>query len=185
MAKPKCVVMPLAEGFEETEAVAVIDILRRADITVLLAGLADKKVTSARGVTLLCDCLLSEVDKSKLDGVVLPGGQPGTKNLMQNILVRDLVVEMDRQNLLVGAICAAPTVLLSAGILNGRKATSFPATENEMAGAVYSKERVVVDGNVVTSRAMGTSIEFGLKLVEQLVGPEKAKAIASAILANC
>jgi 4-methyl-5(b-hydroxyethyl)-thiazole monophosphate biosynthesis len=177
------IVVPLAPGFEEIEAVAVIDILRRGGVTVITAGVEGAAVTGARGVTLQCDTLLSAVDAKQLDGIVLPGGMPGTRNLMKSSLVRDMVIALDRDNLLVAAICAAPTVLHAAGVLKGKKATSYPGYQKEMTEAVYSEAAVVADGNVITSRAAGTAVPFALALVERLSGLTTALEVKKAILA--
>jgi protein deglycase len=177
------IVVPLAPGFEEIEAVAVIDILRRGNVTVIVAGVEGATVTGAHGITLQCDALLSAVDIKRLDGIVLPGGMPGTSNLMKSSLLRDLIIALDRDNLLVAAICAAPTVLHAAGVLKGKKATSYPGYRKDMTEADYSEDAVVADDNVITSRAAGTAVPFALALVERLSGPTAALEVKKAILA--
>ncbi len=181
MKKKKTVLIPLSDGFEESEAVIVADLLRRADISVILAGCDTLEVKSARNITLICDKLLNDVNNNAIDGIILPGGIEGTKNLMRNIRVRELLIDMDRQNLLVAAICAAPTVLYAAGITGSRSITSHPAVANEFQGVSYREEKVVIDGNMITSRGVGTTIDFALTIVEYLSGKEKKSQISRAI----
>ncbi len=177
------ILIPIAEGFEESEAIIVVDLLRRAGVTVIMAGCADLKVKSVRNVTLLCDSMLKDVKLNSIDGIVLPGGQPGTNNLMKNISVRDIIIELDRQNMLVAAICAAPMVLHAAGILSGRKVTSHPSVAQNLDRCVYLEDGVVVDGNIITSRGMGTAIPFGISIIEFLTDKENGQAVAKTILA--
>jgi 4-methyl-5(b-hydroxyethyl)-thiazole monophosphate biosynthesis len=176
------VMIPFAEGFEEAEAVIIVDLLRRVDINVIMAGCSCLEVKSARGIRVICDCLLSDVKPDSLNGIVLPGGLPGTNNLMKDIVLRDMIIDLDRQNILVAAICAAPKVLHAAGVLTGRKVTSHPSVANEFNGCVYSESSVVCDGNVITSRAVGTAIPFGLALIEYFFDKDKAQFVAKAIL---
>ncbi|MFH0920255.1 MAG: DJ-1 family glyoxalase III [Fibrobacterota bacterium] len=177
------ILVPLAPGFEELEAVAVIDILRRGGVTVLVAGLDAIIVAGARGITLQCDMLLSAVDGRTLNGVVLPGGMPGTRNLLKSSFLRELIIALDREEALVAAICAAPTVLYAAGLLKGKKATVYPGLEKDMPETVLSSEAVVIDGNIVTSRAAGTAVPFTLALLEKLAGRDKALEVKQSILA--
>ena len=177
------ILVPLAAGFEEIEAVTIIDILRRADIPVIVAGVETKSVTGAHGISVDCDKLLKEVELNKLEGIVLPGGMPGAKNLMKSILLRDIIISLDRQQHLVAAICAAPTVLEAAGVLKGKKATSYPDYEKEFKSSDYSTEPVVEDGNVVTSRGVGTALAFALFLVKRLCGAAKYEQLKKAVLA--
>ena len=177
------VVMPLAEGFEETEAVAVCDVLRRAGVEVVLAGLADGPVRGSHGIVLGTDATIDRVEAAALEGIVLPGGMPGTRHLAADERVLRLVRDLDGAGKLVAAICAAPLVLAAAGVLEGRRATSHPSVRSELEGVRYvDGPRVVEDGNVVTSRGPGTALEFGLALVERLAGPESAERLAEAML---
>jgi 4-methyl-5(b-hydroxyethyl)-thiazole monophosphate biosynthesis len=173
----KRVIVPLADGFEELEAVAIVDLLRRAGMEVALAGVDGVVATGSRGVRIVCDTAIESVDASGVDAVVLPGGMPGAANLGKSAAVLRLLHAMARDGRLIGAICAAPTILNRAGLLDGRLATSHPAHEGEMDRCRYSRERVVVDGNVVTSRGAGTAIEFAAELVKQLAGAEVAQDI--------
>ncbi len=179
----KKILVPLAEGFEEIEAVTVIDVLRRSGMEVVTAGLNDMLVTGSHAITVKVDKLLEAALDVSYDAVVLPGGMPGAKNLRENEMLLRLIRQMDSDRKWVGAICAAPTVLETAGVLRGKKATSFPAHEKELDSADYSQDRVVVDGHVVTSRGAGTALEFSFKLVELIAGPEKASELSEAMLA--
>jgi 4-methyl-5(b-hydroxyethyl)-thiazole monophosphate biosynthesis len=176
------VLVPLADGFEEIEAVTIIDVLRRAGIDVRVAALEKGSVRGSHGIEIATDGALSETRASEFQALVLPGGMPGSKNLSDDARVRDLVREFDASKKLVAAICAAPIVLEAAGVLKGRRATSYPG--NELPSAVYSEERVVVDGNVITSRGPGTALEFALELVERLASPESAARLAAGMLAR-
>lgn len=180
------ILMPLAEGFEEIEAITVIDILRRADIEVVVAGLKDGIVEGAHKVKVLPDASLDGLDTGEFDGLVLPGGFPGYVNLEKDYRVLNMVKQMNKTGKCIAAICCAPSVLIRSGILQGKKATISPSGKSKMAAcAQYSEERVVVDGNLVTSRSPGTAMEFALKLVEVLAGEEKMKQIKAQTLAIC
>jgi len=165
----------LAEGFEEIEATAIIDVLRRAGVTVTAAALGASPVRGSHGIALVADRSLDGLDTGTFDAVVLPGGMPGAKNLKEDARVRELVAKAAHDGKVVAAVCAGPIALAAAGVLAGRRATAYPGYELE--GAVYSEERVVVDDNVVTSRGPGTVIEFSLALVEKLVGSAKAERL--------
>ncbi|MCQ8903172.1 MAG: DJ-1/PfpI family protein [Methanothrix sp.] len=167
------VVVPLAEGFEEIEFVTVVDILRRAGIDVEVAGLRDGPVQGSHGVRVIPDTTFDRVDFNRADAIVLPGGNPGFINLGKDERVLDAVRRMSAAGKYVAAICGAPSVLVKAGVLNGRIATVHPAGKDEVAAcARYLDERVVVDGNVITSQGPGTAMDFALKLVELLAGRE-------------
>jgi 4-methyl-5(b-hydroxyethyl)-thiazole monophosphate biosynthesis len=178
----KRAVVPLAAGFEEIEAVAVIDILRRADVEVRVAGVGGRRIVGGHGLAVECDCLIEDCSAGATDAVVLPGGMPGTVNLGKSEAVRSLITRVGADGGLVAAICAAPTVLCAAGLLEGKTATSHPAHEHEMSGCKYSRNRVVVDGNVVTSRGAGTAVEFAIRLAAILAGPDKAGEVESRIV---
>ncbi len=172
----------LADGFEETEAVAIIDVLRRAGIDTVVAGLHDGHLASARNVKVIPDTVIDAVKADDFDMIVLPGGQPGTDNLNADPRVKALIGSFSQKGKLIGAICAAPIVLASAGVLKGKHATSFPSYKNSLGGAVYKEKSVVSDGNVLTSRGPGTALTFGLAIVERLVNKEKAQKIREAML---
>ena len=173
--------VPLAEGFEESEAVIIIDILRRAGINVTSAALKDRLVTSARKVCVNADCLLSEVRPDEFDGIVLPGGMPGSNNLRDNDRVIAIVQRVFASGGIVGAICAAPKALGRSGILDGKNATCFPGTERELGHARFVDAPVVVDGKIVTGKAAGCAFIFALKVVELAAGREAAEKIRAAI----
>lgn len=172
----------LAEGYEEVEAVAPIDVLRRAGIDVLIAGLSKEPVASARNVRIVPDVSIDELNPDELDLVILPGGAGGVEKLKQDPRVENLIKKMQEKKKLIGAICAAPTALAKFGTLEGKKATVYPALKDEIKPALYVDEKVVEDENVITSQGPGTALLFGLKLVERLLGKEKAKEIASRML---
>jgi 4-methyl-5(b-hydroxyethyl)-thiazole monophosphate biosynthesis len=172
----------LADGFEEVEAMALVDILRRADIRTVLAGLHEGPVTSARKVKVIPDTTIDTIQVDDFDMIVLPGGQPGSDNLNADSRVKELIQGFSRKGKVTGAICAAPIVLANAGVLQGKHATSFPSYKNKLGGAVYEEQAVVMDGNVMTSRGPGTAFAFGLAIVDRLIGKEKAKQIKEAML---
>lgn len=166
------VLVPLAQGCEELEAVTVIDLMRRAGIAVISAGLDDRPVRASRGTVLIPDMTLDEALAQDYDMVVLPGGLPGADNLMNDARVIGLVSRMAGQGRYTAAICAAPRVLAHAGLLDGRRATSFPGAVDvaNIPGLQYSDQAVVRDGTVITSRGPGTAMDFALELIELLQG---------------
>ncbi len=181
----KKVLVVLTDGFEEIEAITPIDVLRRAGCEVLVAGLAKKVVTGSHGLLITTDVLLKEV-KELPDAIVLPGG-PGAEDLGRSTIVREWILRMNGAKKIVGAICAAPAAVLApTGILEGKKATCFPGYENRLSlgGALVSSERVVTDGEIITSRGAGTAMEFSLELARKLAGPEKAAEVSETILAR-
>lgn len=170
----------LANGFEETEAITVVDCLRRAGIIVDLVSIHEVNVKGSHGITILADKLFVRMED--YDGLFLPGGQPGSNNLANDERVLDIVRQHTKDDKWICAICAAPIVLMKAGVLEGKHMTSYP-TSNENGlfdNALYSEDRVVVDGKLVTSRAMGTALELGIKLV-QILGYD-ANKLSSSIL---
>lgn len=170
----------LAEGFEEIEAIAPVDLLRRAGASVTVAALGDTlHVTGRTGVTLHADTTLAAVPEQDFDCVLLPGG-PGTKILRTDRRVRTWVARQNTRGAWLAAICAAPTVLHDAGLLNGRRYTAHFSVAAELP-AVLADERVVVDGNLITSRGAGTAVDFGLALVSRLFGEGKAREVSASI----
>ncbi len=178
------VVVILADGFEEVEAVAVIDVLRRAGIDTVIAGLHDGPIVSARKVKVLPDTVIDTVRVDDFDMIVLPGGQPGADNLNADTRVRNLITGFSLKGKLTGAICAAPYVLGNAGVLKGRHATAYPSYKERLGGAIYEETAVVVDGNILTSRGPGTALAFGLAIVERLVSKDMAHKIKEAMIIN-
>lgn len=172
----------LADGFEEVEAMAAIDILRRADITVVIAGLHSGHVESARHVKVIPDTTIDSVHADDFDMLVLPGGQPGADNLNADGRVKGLIREFYRKGKLTGAICAAPYVLANAGVLDGKKATAYPGYGDRLGSALYRDENVVADGPILTGRGPGAALRFGIAIAEKLVGRKKAVEIKKAML---
>ena len=162
-------------GYEEIEALTVVDILRRAGITADMVSITgEREVTGSHGITVQMDQLFEEVDFDSVDVIVLPGGMPGTTNLETYDPLMDKVDEFYRQDKYIAAICAAPSILGHKGILKGKKACSNPGFESHLEGADVKQEPAVVDGHVITSRGMGTAIPFGLTILEQLAGADAA-----------
>lgn len=179
----KKVAVLLADGFEEIEALTAVDILRRGRIYVDTISITDDyMVRGAHGINVQTEDLFEEVDFREFDMLVLPGGMPGTSNLEAHEGVRKLVREYCEAGRYVGAICAAPGILGGMGLLKGRRAACYPSVEEKLSGAVIAKVPVVQDGQIITSRGMGTAIEFGLKLVEVLTDKAKADEIAESII---
>lgn len=173
----------LADGFEEIEALTVVDLLRRAKIYVDTVSITEEyTVHGAHGINVQTEDLFEEVNFVESDMIVLPGGIPGTPNLDAHEGVRRVVCDFCEEDKYVAAICAAPTVLGNLGLLKGKRVTCYPSVENQIQGAAITRNPVVADGNIITSRGVGTAIDFALKLIELLVGPEKSKEIAEAIL---
>ncbi|MBI5380177.1 MAG: DJ-1/PfpI family protein [Nitrospirae bacterium] len=178
------VLVPLAEGFEEIEAVTVIDILRRAGVEVVVAGLVEGPVIGRSGIRVAPDCALDEVSSRAFDMIVLPGGLPGTTHLKEDARIRQLVKEQAARGKYTAAICAAPTVLHAVGLTAGRTLTSHPSVQGTLTESRYLEERVVVDGALITSRAPGTALEFAFALVEILCGKAKAEEVNRGVLAR-
>jgi 4-methyl-5(b-hydroxyethyl)-thiazole monophosphate biosynthesis len=177
------VLVPLAEGFEDLEAITIVDLLRRAQIDVVTAGLKPGPVRGSRGTVVIPDTDLDQALQEQFDMMVLPGGQPGATNLQKDERIRMRLQEMVADNRLTAAICAAPAVLAAAGLLDGRKATSFPgAIDPEKYPNVHlDKEPVVRDGNIITSRGPGTAMDFSLSLIEILSGRKTRDTVESAL----
>lgn len=180
--KRACVI--LADGFEEVEAMTPIDYLRRAGVEVTTAGLSGTGVTGGHGIIVQADTTLEAAAGGTFDAVVVPGGGKGSENIASSALARDFIRRHFASGKLVGAICAAPAVVLheSCGILAGRRFTGYPGTEGRVTGAVFAPDRVVADGNLVTSRSAGTAGEFAYVLVNALVGEEAADSLAEKVL---
>ena len=177
MKKAVCI---LAPGFEEIEAVTPVDILRRAGLEVVLAGVGGTNIKGARGITIVCDVQVSQCTEI-MDAVILPGGMPGAENLAASNEVKEIIMRHYQLGKIVAAICASPAVVLAPlGILDGKKAVCYPGCEKIFGKAVqHVKDRaVVVDGSVVTSAGAGTAFEFGLALAGLLAGEETAQSLA-------
>lgn len=178
------VLVPLAQGCEELEAVTVIDLLRRAGITVVTAGLDDKPVKASRGVVLIPDTTLGAAIDHQYDMVVLPGGLPGADHLNADMRIREIVKKTNDARRPVAAICAAPKVLASMGMLIGRRVTAYPGVLDNMnvPGMRITGEPVAVDGDIITSRGPGTAMDFALALIERLVGAEKRAEVERGLM---
>ena len=175
------VLVPLAQGCEELEAVTVVDLLRRAGIGVVTAGLDDEPVRASRGMVLVPDTTLNEALKQQYDMVVLPGGLPGADHLDADVRIHDLLKEMSATDRYTAAICAAPKVLAGMGLLEGRQATSFPGVLDGYQGLEYRTDAVVQDGKIITSRGPGTAMDFALTLIEQLLGKDKREEVEAGL----
>ena len=173
------VLVPLAEGCEELEAVTIIDLLRRAGIEVVAAGLHDGPVKASRGVVLVPDTTLDEALEHDYDMVILPGGMPGANHLDDDPRIGELLKKMASRDKYVAAVCAAPKVLANAGLLGGRLATSFPGflDKMEVPDMTFSEDAVVQDGRVITSRGPGTVMDFALVLIENLLGRDAREEV--------
>lgn len=182
----KKVLVPLAEGFEEIEAITIIDLLRRAGISVTTAGLNGKSVKAAHDVTVTADTTLDEALKSEYDMVVLPGGMPGSDHLDKDKRIHDLLKKMVDSGKFAGAICAAPKVLAHAGVLKGKKATSYPGFLDKMGlpDVTYTGKAVERDGKIVTGRGPGTAMDFALELIAMLESKDTRDHVEQALVRN-
>ena len=173
----------MADGCEEIEALTVVDLARRAGIEVAMISVSGKKeVKGAHDIVFMSDIPADFVDYDVFDAVVLPGGMPGTLNLGQNSYVQETIAEFATSGKLVAAICAAPSVLGMAGLLKGKKACCYPGFEEQLFGAKVCNQAVVRDGNIITSRGMGTAIDFALEIITYLVNEQKAEELAKGII---
>ena len=176
----------LATGFEEIETVTIVDVLRRAGVDVTVAGLSSNVVEGVHAIKIVPDKPIDDVKVNDFDAVIVPGGNPGYKNLRNDPRVIDIVKEAFKSNKIVAAICAGPAVLSDAGILEGKDCTIYPGMEDELekGGGNPKQDMVVVDGNIITSRGPATALPFALKLAEKLAGKQVAEAVSKKTLAN-
>ena len=191
------VLVLLAEGFEEIEALTPVDYLRRTGAEVTLAGINGKKIVGSHKITVEADCQISDVNASEFDMVICPGGMPGSSNIAASAKAADVIRTINSKNGFIAAICAAPVVVLAPlGLLKGKKFTCYPGMENSIeqfagqnwkeltAGATHSKDRIVQDGKTITAGGPGVAEEFALKLVEVLFGKDKASELRKGIVAR-
>src|SRR6187401_2442531 len=172
--------VPLAEGFEEIEAVTIIDLLRRGGIDVTVAAVGAMRATGSHGISIECDAPLAACDHEHMDAIVLPGG-PGTRYLRDSAELRLAITNHAKRGALLAAVCAAPTVLEVCGLLQGKRATSHPDEQSNMKSCIYVEDAVVEDGNIITSRGAGTAIEFAAAVVKRLAGENAARDILARI----
>lgn len=175
----------LADGFEEIEALAPLDVLRRAGLTVTTVGIGGKYITGSHKITVEADITDSDFTPKDLKMIILPGGMPGTKNLDNSPVVHNAIKAALENDAYVAAICAAPMILGKLSLLEGKRAVCYPGFEEYLKGAtVPTDENAVTDGKFITARGMGVAVEFGLLLVSKLCGQEKADDLAHAVIAK-
>ena len=175
----KKVLVPIADGTEEIEAVCIIDVLRRAGAEVTVASVGPLEITASRGVRIVADSFLADCVDVDYDLIALPGGIPGAENLRDSIELEGLLKRQARADRFLGAICASPAVVFEThGLLKGRRATTHPGFVDRLGDPSAARSRVVVDGNIVTSRGPGTALEFSIELVALLYGRDHADAVA-------
>ncbi len=173
--------MFLADGFEEIEAITPLDILKRGKIPIKTVGLEKNTVKGSLGISIETDITIEELKETEIDGIVLPGGMPGTLNLSKNKKVTDTIKYCYEKNLLIAAICAAPSILGEMGILNGKSACCYPGFEEKLTGAEVSSLSVCSDGNIITAKGPGVAAEFGFKILEYIKGKRAVKVVSSSM----
>lgn len=179
----KNALVPIADGIEEIEAVCIIDTLRRAGVTVTVASVGGPQITASRGVRIVADTTLDTCADRTFDLIAVPGGMPGAQTLAQSRVLADLLRAQMQAGRWIAALCAAPVVVLQAhGLLQGIRATCFPSLQGHLDPACLSTDRVVVDRNIITAQGPGEAIEFALVLVECLIGTDKRREVATAMV---
>lgn len=178
------IIVFLADGFEEVEALTVVDYLRRVDIEVEMVSITDdKKVAGAHQIEVIADKIISEIGNlESYDGLVIPGGLPGATNLRDDKKVIEIVKKMNDDKNLISAICAGPIVLEKAGIIKDKKITSYPGFEDQLKSSTYLETSLVKDGNIITSRGPSLAVDFALEIVNYLLGEEKEEELKKDIL---
>ena len=181
----KRVLVPIADASEDIEAVATIDVLRRAGAEVTVASVAGRQVTASRGTKITADALISECVDKDYDCIALPGGMPGSERLRDSEPLTAMLKEQKQSGRMIAAICAAPAVVLKHhGLLENVKATCHPSFHGRLDPAQLSRAPVVADANIITSQGAGTAIDFALTIVEHLIGPDKRKEVAAAMVVS-
>lgn len=180
----KKIAIIIANGFEEIEAVTPIDILRRGGIEVISAGVGGTNISGSHGIKIECDTIIGQINAEEFDGVVIPGGMPGAKNISESAEANKFIERMYLEKNLVAAICASPAIVLSPlKVLDGIKSTGYPGFESKFSSyAEIKTEKVVVDGNIITSRGPGTAADFSFAVLEYLTGNDKAKSVSQSML---
>jgi 4-methyl-5(b-hydroxyethyl)-thiazole monophosphate biosynthesis len=179
----KRVLVALADGFEEIEALTPIDLLRRCDVEVVVAGVGKETITGAHNIKVVCDALISD-SGTEFDAIILPGGGLGARNLSESWEVHEKMLLMVNQGALLASICASPAVVLGpAGLLHGHKAVCYPGAEENTPDFEFSNERVCVDGNLITAQGAGCAIEFSLAIIEHLFDHETMEKLSKRIIA--
>lgn len=173
--------MFLAGGFEETEALVTLDLMRRARVDVKTVGVGSLTVTGAHGIIVAADIAESDTDINNCDGILLPGGMPGTENLFSSETVSRILTHCHKNKKLIAAICAAPIILGRKGMLDGKQAVCFPGFENEMGKAIFSDMQCVSDANIITAKGAGAVFEFSHKIIEYIKSKKEADAIIAQI----
>ncbi len=177
------VLVPVADGSEEMEMITIVDILRRADFDVTIASLTGEMIVASRGTKIVPDCSMEDAQARDFDLVVLPGGMPGADHLGKDTRVQEILKKTADDGHLVGAICAAPRVLAQAGLLDGKRATCYPGFLDGISASVASMGQAIErDGNVITSRAAGTAVDFALALVEALADNQKRDEVEKGLV---
>lgn len=177
----KRVLVPLAEGFEELEAVTIIDVLRRAGIDVVVASLGESPVAGSHGIRIAADTPLAALAEQEFDMIAMPGGMPGADHLKKDARIVELIRHLRQQGKPVAAICAAPMVLAAAGLLDGRRATSYPGFLKDAKQTAVVDDAVVNDDGIITSRGPGTALDFALALVAELAGSGARNDVEAAL----
>lgn len=173
----------MADGCEEIEGLTVVDLVRRAGIEIEMISVSgEKNVTGSHKIAFQTDVSKADADFASYDGIVLPGGMPGTTHLMEDDTVNRVIKEFATSGKLVAAICAAPSVLGNAGLLEGKTATCYPGVEGKLTGADFVTDPVAKDGNIITSRGLGTAIDFAAEIVAYLKDQEAAKSLKESIV---
>jgi 4-methyl-5(b-hydroxyethyl)-thiazole monophosphate biosynthesis len=181
----KKIAVHLAEGFEEIEAITIIDVLRRAKFDVVIISMVEKlEVTGSHQIKIIADKLFEEVDYEKIEMIILPGGMPGATNLNNHAGLREQILIFNENKKPLGAICAAPLVFGNLGILKNINATSYPGFENQLHGAIVTGEDIEVSGNIITGKGVGVAIQFALKIVENLMGKKHAEELAAKMIVS-
>jgi 4-methyl-5(b-hydroxyethyl)-thiazole monophosphate biosynthesis len=179
----KKIAVHLAEGFEEIEAISIIDVLRRAELSVTIVSVTENlEVTGSHGIKVFADMLFSNVNYEMIDMIILPGGMPGAANLNEHLGLREQILNFNESKKLLAAICAAPLVFGNLGILKNKKATCFPGYENQLHGAIATGENIEVSENIITGKGAGVTIDFALKIVEILKGKKFADELSKKMI---